>query len=209
MICDNLIGLFNMLAEEGIEYCALKRHDFCSSDSGADIDLLVHHGSRDLFLNLLKKNGWNKVKHPHDYSNQFVFLYSMPPLEFFQGPGRPIDVTYKLACRSLNAGEWIPLDDQIQQFIWSNRVAVSGPWKFELPPEAMFIHLVTKAVFDKSRFPEIYKLEVIRCLSFSDITLLKTLLEKVFFKFTPQLLQMVKAEEFDRIRKNYIQFREY
>ena len=100
--------------------------------------------------------GWFPVRHPWDFGDNFIFLYSMNPLEFYEKNGIYLDVSYQLCCRSVNNGEWMPLDQKINNSVWNNRKQDNTYGWYILSDEDLFLHLITRSVFDKKKFTDGY-----------------------------------------------------
>ncbi|MBA6156287.1 hypothetical protein H3Z83_07145 [Tenacibaculum sp. S7007] len=204
--------LFKTLEEGKIEYALLRNigGELPKKLSiKKDIDIIVHPKDIKQLISILKKKQWSLVKHPWDFGNNFIFLYSMDPFLFFKKNQLHLDVCFQLSCRSLNNGEWFPLDEFIQESIWINRVKVDSPWKYILNNEDYFIHLVTRSIFDKKKFVQGYVDEIERILpEISEERLIKKL-ELVFFKYTSSLMKLIKEKEYKKIRTNYIKYSNY
>ena len=120
-----------------------------------------------------------------------------------------IDVCFQLACRSLNANEWFPLDMIVQESIWKNKLKNKQIWKYTLSKEDEFIHLVTRSMFDKKEFtiPYISRIEeIIQEINVDDV------LEKfdlIFFKFSKILFNELSNQNYDHLYTKYIQFKGY
>ena len=178
-------------------------------DDGKDIDILIDKNHEKKLEIFLEKEKLIEVKHP---SRKDTFLYNVTPFRFFKNSrGLVIDISYQLCCRSLNAREWICLDQKIQGNAWRNQLK-KGNSEFQyqgLNNNEYFVCLLTRCIFDKKRFTHVYQKEIKKYLNKIDEEEVKAMLELVFFKYTPTLLKLIKANRFDGIIKSYITFKEY
>src|SRR5690554_1548038 len=204
--------LFNLLIDGGVKFALLRNFnneipDKLSVDN--DIDIIVNPDDLKLLRTILKKNKWKEVRHPWDFGNNFVFLYSMNSFLFYRKDGISLDICFQLCCRSLNRGEWFPLDEAIQVSVWENRKEVSDVWRYELSNEDYLIHLITRSIFDKKKFTENYIQAIESVLHFTDKMKVKAKLEVVFFKFTDTLIDCIYSKEYNSIVNRYITFSDY
>ena len=172
-----------------------------------DIDLLVKEEDANRFDKLLIENGWKRKRHPLGH---FPFLYGLKPFKFYYKDGIHLDICYQLACRSLNNGEWFPLDMIIQKDLWLNKIQIKNKsWEYKLSKEDEFLHLITRCVFDKKHFNSGY---IERIEELIEVINTKSVLDKfevVFFKFSQTLLIKLQERKYETIINNYLQFREY
>ena len=73
----------------------------------------------------------------------------------------------------------------------------------------LLVHLITRCVFDKRKFSKAYIKEIERVFSRVDVLVFEQLLSLVFFKFTRQLIVMLRQKKYSNIFDNYIQFSDY
>lgn len=215
MNCVNpksIIDIFNKLNAAGLDYILIRNiHNELpnSLKIGKDIDLLVPYSERSKFINFLIEKGFKKIRHPHCND---IFLYGVNKFEFFLNKDKVLlDLNYQLACRSLNAGEWIPLDYKIQDSAWENKKLnkIDRFTYYSLGMEDEFVALVTRSVFDKKEFQKGYIERIDELINVIDVNDVIAKFQLVFFKFTPVLLSMLKKRQFDMILDRYISFSEY
>ena len=110
----SIIDIFNNLNAAGLKYILIRNINSKLPNNlriGKDIDLLVPHNERSKFIIFLIEKGFTNIRHP--FCND-IFLYGTNKFEkFVNKDNMLLDLNYQLACRSLNAGEWIPLDYKI------------------------------------------------------------------------------------------------
>jgi len=206
-----IVSLFDNLNEAGVNYILLRNLD-CELPSklsvNKDIDLLVNESDELKFEKHMIKNGWEKVKHPLGH---FPYLYGLKPFKFYQKNKIKLDVCFQLACRSLNKGEWFPLDMKIQLDLWLNKQFVDNknPWNYILSVEDEVLHLVTRSVFDKNRFTEPYITRIEELLNNVNFKILSDKFELVFFKYTAYMVNALKSKDYNNIIVDYIKFKDY
>ena len=204
--------LFKILEEGKIEFALLRNIDEELPDKlsvNKDIDIIVHPKDIEKLISTLRNNQWSLVKHPWDFGDNFTFLYSMDPFLFFKKNQLHLDVCFQLACRSLNNGEWFPLDESIQDSIWINKKKVDKPWNYVLSNEDYLIHLLTRSIFDKKEFTTGYIVEIEKIFPNLDSEKLKEKLELIFFKYTSILIKMIEGKDYKKIRSHYINYSNY
>jgi len=208
-----IIDIFKKLNESDIEYLLIRNINNelpYRLKKSKDIDILVSYEQKKKLYNFFQNNGFKKVPHPHRNN---IYLYGAKKFEFLKNKdGLIFDLNYQLMCRSLNRGEWMPLDKKIQQSAWENKRFEKidenfGYWTLSYNDE--FITLIVRSIFDKREFQEGYikRIEVLK--DKIDLKDVKEKMKLVFFKFTPYLLEMIKNKDYENIVKNYIKFKEY
>ena len=203
--------VFKLLNENQVEYILMRNIDNelpNDLEIGKDIDLLIK--DKKAIVKILKNNNFKKITHPHQNN---IFLYGVEKFEFYKNDKEVLfDLNFQIAVRSLDAGQWIPLDETIQISAWKNRRFEQqsedfGYWTLSYDDE--FISLVARSIFDKKEFQDGYikRINELQPLLGKEEVVKK--LNMVFFKFTPYLLEMIEKQEFDKIITNYLQFKEY
>ena len=89
---------------------------------------------------------------------------------------------------------------QFIQYLHSNK------WK---RVEHELIHLLTRCIFDKKNFNIAYQNRIEELLEKVNIETIKIELNKVFFKFTDNLLDLLIKKKYNCIIKDYLTFKEY
>jgi len=210
---NQVVEIFDVL-NGNIEYVLLRNINNELPDrlkETKDIDILVNSHYKSNLITLLKKEKWLQIIHPWDFGDNFNFLYSMDEFLMFRKGKINLDVCFQLCCRSLNAGEWFPLDESIQKSVFTNKrkKCKNDFITYRLSYEDELIHLITRCIFDKKIFNDGYIERIQSLLGKIDMNLVSKKLEKIFFKFTPFLIQLLLYEEYSQIRNNYITFKEY
>lgn len=209
---DKIIEFFKLLNESSIQYVLLRNindelpHKF---DGSKDIDILIHQDNKNEFYKFMKDNSWKKKLHPLEAAGNFNFLYAMDKFDFFTKTGINLDICYQLACRSTNADEWMPLDQLIYDSIWSNRKKNSEyPW-YEMCREDEIVHLLARCIFDKKKFLEGYINRISELFNLADKNEIIKRLDKVVFKFTPILMELLNNCQYDKIIREYLEYTDY
>jgi len=209
---ESIIYIFNKLNAARLRYILLRninRELPGSLRIGKDIDLLVPYNERSKFINFLVGKGFKNIRHPHCNN---IFLYGVNKFEFFINKDNVLlDLNYQLACRSLNAGEWIPLDRKIQDSAWEDKKLnkIDGFAYYSLGMEDEFVALVTRSVFDKKEFQKGYIKRIDELINVIDVNDVIAKFQLIFFKFTSVLLSMLKKRQYEMILDQYISFKEY
>lgn len=214
IVSSELKNIFNLLNSAGLNYILLRNINKKLPNSlevGKDIDLLIDKKDEKKFLNFFYKHDYQTIEHP--FKND-VFLYGVDRFDFKYNNNNNIlfDLNFQMAVRSLDAGQWIPLDQMIQESAWQNRRFEKqsndfGYWTLSCEDE--FVALVARSIFDKKEFQQGYISRIEELLQLIDKNDVTKKFKLVFFKFAPYLLEMIERNEYQNIITNYLQFKEY
>lgn len=172
---------------------------------GKDIDILVAPEDMKTCIVTFKRQNFKEIAHPNIAD---TYIYGAPKRRMFMAQGLYFDVHTKLVVRSLDAGQWLPLDVEIQDAAWtSSSSSVAGAPLLPAPVE--FTYLIARCVFDKKKFPKAQRLRIKFLSQQVDDELKHALLSKVFFAFTPVLLDAIASECWEEILQLYLRFGEY
>lgn len=212
---NEIINLFKNLNESKIEYILLRNIGNELPNSlriGKDIDLLINKNHQNIknLESILYKSGYKTISHPHKND---IFLYSCDKFIFKYNNSNKIklDLQFQILCRSLNAGEWLPIDQKIQDSAWNNKVMRNneGLSYWSLSNEDEFITLIVRSIFDKNIFLDDYKNKIIELYELIDINNVEEKLQLIFFKYSSILLNHIKTKNFNSLIDNYIMFKDY
>lgn len=206
-----VLNIFEDINKVGVDYVLLRNigQELPNKlEKNKDIDLLVRYEDRKKFKNSLLADGWQKCWHPHDNGSNFIFLYSMQPFEMYKKDDVHLDVCYQLNCRSTN-GEWMPLDEHLQENLWKERIIDENLSVPKLGNTYQLVHLLTRSVFDKKEFTQPYIIEIEKLIEKVDLKELSDLLEPVFFKYSPRLVERIKTQNYEGIFTDFISFSSY
>ncbi len=205
--------VLSALAESGVPYRLLRNINDELPEKlieGKDIDLLFYWNDRNKIERFLKQNSFRKISHP---LRKNKFLYGVHPFEFYKHVSADffIDCHFELACRSLNQGEWIPLDSKIQQQAWSSCTSypIGGIRVLGLPHACECLHLLTRCIFDKRQFTDGYIRRIEELSDMLNDAELMTVFKPVFFKFSEMLLQLLRTKRHEEIIHAHLRFKEY
>ena len=210
---DSIVSFFKKLNESLLKYVLIRNINDelpYSLTVGKDIDLLVNYSDRRQIYKFLKENGFKKIKHPHRNN---VFLYGLHKFEFFKHKnGLILDLNFRLVCRSLDKGQWLPLDQIIQDSAWDNRRKFNFSEElnyWSLSKEDEFITLVVRSIFDKRSFQKGYIIRIEELIEVIDKEEVIKKFKLVFFNYSIPLLEQLKKKSYNNIIENYFQFNKY
>ena len=149
---------------------------------------------------------------PHPWRND-IFLYGTDKTEVMYIRDNVLfDCNFQLIVRSLDKGQWIPLDESIQLSAWENKIFVTqddgfGYWALSHDDE--FITLVSRSIFDKKEFGLDYIERIEYLLPLIDRVSVMAKLQLILFKFSPHLLVLLDEGEYKTIVSSYLSFKEY
>lgn len=175
----------------------------------ADIDLVIHPEDWSDAQGILKSRNWFEVLHPFDNMSDFVFLYGLKRFRFFVRANAKLDLCFQLACRSTNAGEWIPLDQEIQDSVWLNRKWDDQRQCYMLSPIDECVHLLARAYFDKKGVTELYRLRIQELFSGVEESELEHRLGLVFFRAAGEIISCLRSGKISEIVTRVTAFHEY
>ena len=212
---DELINIFKLLNESKLSYILMRNINNelpASLEIGKDIDILIDKKDEKKFIDFFHKNQYETIDHPFKYD---VFLYGVDRFEFkYNNNNNKIlfDLNFQIAVRSLDAGQWIPLDQTIQESAWKNKRFEQqsedfGYWTLSYDDE--FICLIARSIFDKKEFQSGYQKRIDELFTMINKDEVIEKLDMVFFKYTPYLMKMIEEKNYDEIITNYLQFKEY
>jgi hypothetical protein len=211
---DELINIFQLLNKSKLNYILMRNiNDEIPSKlkTGKDIDILISKKNYGKFINFFKDNQYKKISHPHKYD---TFLYGVDKFEFKYNANNKIifDLNFQIAVRSLDAGQWIPLDQVIQKSAWKNKRFEQknedfGYWT--LSHEDEMVCLIARSILDKEEFKDGYINRINELYDLIDKENIMKKLNLIFFKFTPDLIGYIENKQYSKIIQNYIQFKEY
>jgi len=178
-------------------------------DVKKDIDVLVKSRDKKKIHNFLLANQFSEIRHP--LAND-IRLYGVDEFRMYKNTqGLLIDINFQAVVRSLDHGQWIPLDQMIQGELWLNRRSVSvGGERVPMPAlEDMFVLALSRCIFDKKDFTAWHRDLLRQTLGQCNLDSLVKKLDLVFFKFAPRLIDLVKLNKFDEIIPDYLSFSDY
>ena len=140
-------------------------------------------------------------------------MYALNKFEFHQNVnGVIIDLNFKIVCRSLDKGQWIPLDQIFQDSCWDNKIYIKQSSKFEywsLSNEDEYVSLVVRSVFDKKNFEIGYITRIEELSKLVDYKNIRSKFELIFFNYTDFLMSQLDKQCYELILTNYLKFDNY
>lgn len=180
---------------------------------GKDIDILVHKDSEAAFVCIMEAMDFQRIAHPLGTQAGWHFGYKLAENQFWSKRGTEqnfyVDVSEKLACKSLSPKMWIPLDNVINESIWHNRVFDEKNQWWIMDEENIAVYLLIRSVFDKHVFKKEYIVEIEKRKELFQKEPVIEKLKTVFFSYTPRLLDLVQEKRYDEIFSDYVGFDEY
>jgi len=210
---EEIISLFNKMNASDLQYILIRNINYELPQKlkmGKDIDLLVNYEDKNSILDFFLNNKFKEIPHPH---RNDIYLYGVNKYLFLKNEcGIVIDLNFQLAVRSLDAGQWIPLDQEIQKSVWDCKRFVQlknnfGYWSLDYEDE--FVFLISRSIFDKKEFQTGYIDRINELLSLIDQDRVFLKLKKIFFNYTPHLLEQIKNRDYLNIFGNYLKFSDY
>lgn len=205
-----LTKVFTQLTNLKIDYIVLRNHKSIpnSITLSNDLDIICKREQRKELIKLLKYFGF-KFRPDGRFRN--IYLYGTYPHDHFRSNkiDLHIDIVYNLSYRSTNKGEWVPAHAEIQQSIWKNITYSDTIWKCEPSKEDELVHIIAHSILDKRVITPAYSNRITELLKNVDIVKVLSLLEHLFFAFTPHLIQLLQNKEFENVFNKYISFGDY
>jgi hypothetical protein len=176
---------------------------------GKDVDVLARFESRGEMQRFLEGRGYTRVRHPLRSEKR---LYGVHPFEMYRTRrGVLLDVCFDIAVRSLDRGQWIPLDQLIQASAWENRVfrRLATQDVPMLGNEDLFVTMVARCMFDKREFSAWHSDTLSRLLATGDEKKILDRLGVIFFGYGQRLLDHIRAKRFALIVRDYLSYSDY
>lgn len=208
---EYITEFFNILNKNDIKYVLIKNDDDRIPErvkDGDDVDILVHPIDYNRFSELMSKKGYIKL---HNEYEKYYFIYGLKPDLYLSKNEAYFHAYDRLACTSFtNMGSAkIPLDNYIQNYIWETRVwdKVNNWWIMD--DRTILLYLLIRSIFDKKFFKSKYIREIEKRITLLDDKDFVNMCEKVFFKFTQRLIELVKSRQYGNIIIEYKSFTNY
>lgn len=176
---------------------------------GKDIDILVRYEDRLRLRGALLENKLRQERHP---LHNDLKLYGVHQFESFKSQKQVLlDVSYEIAVRSLDQGQWIPLDREIQLSAWAHSqiVDICGVKVPMLGNEDLWVCTLARCIFDKKNFSPWHRQMLSELLLLVDPVDIEEKLRLVFFKYTDRLFLFAKNGDYQNIYDDYVSFKDY
>ncbi len=190
--------IIKKLEDEGLVFAVLDMPD-------PVLRILVDPKDRNKLQELLGRYGWKRTKTYDDEK----YLYGIEHFMQYDTNGVKLDINFRIACRSTLNSAWVPLDMIINEGALQRTRKINeipGP---VLSVEDTICYLAAKSVYTEKEFLKPDRLRLKKELDRSDEQLLMNKMKLVFFKFSGQIIQMMKDGEFEDIIPSFWKFAEY
>lgn len=197
---------YKVLKENNLNFVNLRNFDLIFSDTESDIDVLIDESDANKLNEVMKLFGYKKY-----IDKGIICLYNAKTHMHFINQQLQVhfDIVTGLFYRSLDMGQYVPIDQQLQKQILQNKIKVHKPWIYQPSPEDEIIHLCCHAIFDKKTVSERYCQRISVLFEICDKPLLRKGLSLCFFKFAPKAFELMEKKSISNLYNNYIKFREY
>lgn len=189
-----------ILVNEGVEYRIL---DF----QNKMLSVIVNQKYRRKLSDIIREERLVELYHPLGKEKGYKFLYQMDPFILTKYENLYIEVFSQLPCASLTPKTWIPLDRVIQKRVWQQRcVERDILWVDNI---CKYIFHLCWAVFVNLGFSPFEKQYLMSNKQILDSLEFPNLLSLVFFKFSQELISLLKEDKFEAIIPSYYKFVDY
>jgi len=207
---------FNMLNRSEIRYVLIKNiaDELPNAlKNGKDIDILVHPEDHEAFSRLMQENQYICLVPPYGIENGWRFAYSLEPSEFWKradiADDLYIDVNFRLCCHSFSEKTWIPLDRIVNADVWEHRRFDEERQWWRMDDDTTLIYLIVRSVFDKQDFRIEYIKEIEKLAGQLREPGVVNKLSRIFFGFTPLLVELLSSKKYSEIMHEYVTFVNY
>lgn len=204
--------IFNELDSMGVDYVTLRGFELIPDKISIkrDVDLLVHPDSVSAANKIFIDNGFVIIQTPGEPANT-IYLYDAVPSIFFIH--NTLDIAFhlvqELSYRSLNKGEIVPVDKELQTSIFENKRYVDEIWKYAPSFEDEMLMLICRCIYDKKTVSLPYKAKIEKLFGVISPEKLHKYCKLVFQKFTFLLLSLVENKKTEYIVEKYNTFCDY
>jgi len=148
-----------------------------------------------------------KCIHPYSEQLGYIYLYQMRAFELYLVQDTYVEIYFQLPCMSLTPQNWIPLDQAIQSRVWERQESADGIRHMDAL--SYCIYRICWSVFKKEAFSK-YDIELLsRNIELLQADESRKLLEKVFFNYTENMLELMEKNAYTEIIPAYYAFNNY
>lgn len=204
-----IVEVFHSFKDQNVNFVVLRNFDDiphnCTINN--DIDVLVHKNDMPVVEQIFKDCEFQKEVDDDEY------LYNSTPHQHFYLHSKDIhfDITNSLSYRSSNnIKQWIPVDERLQVDVFNKKIYVENSLWFYMPAvQDQFLHLICHCIFDKRSINKKYSARIE--LLFSQLKLDEDIesIKLCFFKFTDELIKIIKNGDTELLYDKYIKFTRY
>lgn len=203
MCSDYFIKLVTELNEKSVDYVVL---DNKLSDKRFNHIFLI---KKDDYVSVFEKCLLNRIV---EKNNEKYWYGASKPQYWLLKNGDLITVYKQIVVRSMTLGIWIPIDKIIQKSAFENKTKLDikpNTFFYELSDVDKIVYIVSNAVFTSKVFSEDDISFILDKIKEIDIKQLEIRLDKVFFKYTENLIRHLINGTFDNILQEYLRYKDY
>lgn len=201
--------IFRQFRNNSVEFAVLRNFHLiprqCSIEN--DIDVLIRSKTMALASDIFGDYGFEREE------DRGIYLYNSKPHQHFYLYEKDIhfDVTNGLYYRSLNnVNQWVPVHEILQNSIFENKVCNENVPYLCMPSNFdQFLHLICHVIFDKRIVRKEYKLKIEYLFNTFNIEEKIQYIRLIFFKFSNELISIVRNKETELLYERYISFKGY
>lgn len=160
--------------------------------------LVLQEGKMIEFCKAMKVSYFGESKYRH-----WNFLYSMQRCVFIKLLDTTVLVFDRLACKSKFENAIMPLDKSIQAHAWNTKISNRASIQIEI------VYVIVNALLNGLGFDEGTKNFLNQNVIYLESEETRNLLEKIFFKYTEELISCLKVGEYEMAYSNYVVNRNY
>lgn len=191
----------SLLQKNAIEYRIINKYR-------DKVTLIINNKHYDKYKSVFAKNKQMKfLQHPQGSFFGYIFLYQMRSFELFRYKSVFFEVYFQLPCMSIAPKTWVPLDLCIQESVWKDSLLKENIYYMSYTP--LLIYLLCVGIFEDYGFSKDTKKLLVGLFIKIDNDILKNYVEKVFFAYSDNLMQLLIEEKYDDIIESYYTFSDY
>ena len=144
--------------------------------------------------------------------DNFNYLYGAKPHYHFTNKKLDLhlDIVEGSYFCSLDSFEtFVPLDDELQESFFHNRLKVNKIWLYQPSKEDELLHLVCHCLFDKRKFKKKHIERIMEIKNQIDLGLFKKMLTICFKKADKKIYELLENNEFDFFYEKFIGLESY
>ena len=189
----SLIDKFDV---NSIEYALLK-------SSAKSLVFLVKLSDVSEIGKIMKELGFRKRKSP----SKDIYMYGMNDFVYFQKMDFQVIFQFQISCKSSLHGEWIPLDRVVNVGALERRV--KNDTIYYLNDVDYLCYLLADSVYTEGTFAAERSKLIYDLYEKVDKASFNTKLEKIFFKFSRNIISLIQEKKLDMIIDELFRFSDY
>lgn len=202
--------IFQFLNKQNIDFIILRKQEKLFDAEENDIDILTKYNHLDHLKKIFKK--FNFLTYTDSkYTNNYLYK-SIPHTHFYnKDKDLNFDICFDISYRSINNYEFIPINDEQLEFIWSNKIKIDREdfYHFQMDDYSQIIHLICHCVFDKNKFSDYYQNKISEIFNKIDRNVFLKMVDPIFYRFRNNLYELIQKKNFNHIFNEYLSFKDY